>query len=112
MSTAKPTPLSSWQQAAAGPATLAQVMLDVEQEAAAGGVERLKPLPTGFSPLDDILNGGLHVGELLMIGGPFGVGKTIWALQAARNVVRSDPNAAAMYVCYEHDRAHLLSRLL
>ena len=112
MSAATSTPLSSWQQAAAGPATLAQVMLDVEQEAAAGGVERLQPLPTGFSPLDDILNGGLHAGELLVIGGPFGVGKTIWALQAARNLVRSDPGAAAMYVCYEHDRAHLLPRLL
>jgi replicative DNA helicase len=112
MPTVNSSPLSSWQQAATGPATLAQVMQEVEQEAAAGGAGRLVPLPTGFSPLDDILNGGLHAGELLVVGGPFGVGKTIWALQAARNLVRGDPDAAAMYVCYEHDRSHLLSRLL
>jgi replicative DNA helicase len=40
------------------------------------------------------------------------VGKTIFALQVARNVVCRDEETAALYVCYEHDRAHLLSRLL
>ena len=69
-------------------------------------------MPTGFTPLDDILNGGLRPGELLVIGGPFGVGKTIWGLQVARNAVLADPNNWAMYICYEHDRAHLMSRLL
>ena len=95
-----------------GPASLAEVMQEVEEQAASGETERLRPIATGFSPLDDILNGGIRAGELLVIGGPFGVGKTIWGLQAARNVVRNDPDAAAMYICYEHDRSHLLSRLL
>lgn len=112
MPTDRPVSLSAWQQAATGPATLAQVMAEVEQEGAAGGAERLRPTPTGFTPLDDILSGGLRPGELLIIGGPFGVGKTIWGLQVARNVVRNDPNAAALYICYEHDRGHLLQRLL
>ncbi len=97
---------------AVGPASLAEVMAQVEAEYASGDLEHLRPMPTGFSPLDDVLNGGLHAGELLIIGGPFGVGKTIWGLQVARNVVRADPKAAAMYICYEHDREHLLSRLL
>jgi replicative DNA helicase len=95
-----------------GPATLSQVMAEVEEQAARGEVERLRPMATGFNPLDDILNGGLRPGELLMIGGPFGVGKTIWGLQVARNTVLADPNNWAMYVCYEHDRPHLMSRLM
>ena len=104
--------LAPWELAATGPATLAQVLEEVEAQAASGDTSRLRPLPTGFTPLDEILNGGLRPTELLMIGGPFGVGKTIWGLQAARNLVRTDPEAAAIYVCYEHDRGHLLSRLL
>ena len=41
---------------------------------------------TGFSPLDDLLNGGLRPGELMIVGGAAGVGKTIFGLQLARNV--------------------------
>ena len=101
-----------WQLEATGPATLAQVMEEVEWQAASGDVSRLQPLPTGFEPLDDVLNGGLRPGDLMAVGGPFGVGKTIFGLQVARNVARSDEHAAAIYVCYEHDRAHLMWRLL
>ena len=95
-----------------GPATLGQVMDEMEAQAASGEAERLHPMATGFTPLDDILNGGLRPGELLVIGGPFGVGKTIWGLQVARNAVCAGPRNAAIYICYEHDRTHLLSRLL
>ncbi|MBN1921698.1 MAG: helicase DnaB [Anaerolineae bacterium] len=102
----------TWQQEAPGPATVTEVMADVEARLVNGDASRLLPLPTGFSPLDEILNGGLRPGELLVIGGPFGVGKTIFGLQVARNVAASDPSSYAIYVCYEHDRTHLLSRLL
>jgi len=102
----------SWQLEATGPATLAQVMEEVEEQVARGDVAHLRPLATGFDPLDDILNGGLRRGELLVIGGPFGVGKTIWGLQVARNVVHSDEGNVAVYICYEHDRMHLMSRLM
>jgi len=95
-----------------GPASLAEVMQEVETLEQNGRGERMRPIPTGFTPLDDILNGGIRAGELLMIGGAFGVGKTIWALQVARNAVLSDPGVRALYICYEHDRPHLLSRLL
>ncbi len=102
----------AWQQEAPGPATVAEVMADVAAQLANGDAKRLLPLATGFSPLDEILNGGLRPGELLVMGGPFGVGKTIFGLQVARNVAASDPGNRAIYVCYEHDRMHLLSRLL
>jgi replicative DNA helicase len=101
-----------WQPEAAGPATLAQVMEQEEQRVARGETTRLRPLPTGFQPLDEVLNGGLRPGELLVIGGPVGVGKTIWGLQVARNAVYADDNAVALYVSFEHDREHLLQRLL
>jgi len=113
---AEPTPTGKkegwWELEAVGPATLAQVMEEVEQQVARGDVARFQPLATGFDPLDDVLNGGLRRGELMIVGGPYGVGKTIFALQVARNVVRSDERNSAIYVCYEHDRAHLMSRLL
>lgn len=102
----------TWRLQATGPIALADVMEHEEQLVARGEVTRLRPLPTGFDPLDEVLNGGLRPGELLVIGGPFGVGKTIWGLQVARNAVWADEGAVAIYVCYEHDREHLLQRLL
>ena len=96
--------MNPWQREATGPLTLAEVMEEVNRQGESGKAERLRPMPTGFTPLDDMLNGGLRPGELLMIGGAFGVGKTIWGLQVARNVVCADPENRAMYVCYEHDR--------
>ncbi|MEN6478178.1 MAG: DnaB-like helicase C-terminal domain-containing protein [Anaerolineales bacterium] len=70
------------------------------------------PLPTGFLPLDEVIGGGLRAGELVVLGGPTGVGKTILALQMARNVALADSGAHALYICYEHEPEHLLSRLL
>jgi replicative DNA helicase len=95
-----------------GESTLADVMAAVSDMAARGQVGYLQPAPTGFSPLDDVLNGGMRPGDLFVVGGPSGVGKTIFSLQAARNMVANDPDAHAMYICYEHDRTHLMMRLL
>jgi replicative DNA helicase len=104
--------MQSWELEASGPATLAEVMEEVEERVARGDIGHLRPLGTGFEPLDEVLNGGLRTGELLIIGGPFGVGKTIFGLQVARNVVLSSEDNGAIYVCYEHDRPHLMSRLM
>src|SRR5688572_15358599 len=79
-----------------GAASLAEVMAQAEVDVAEGATSRYRPLSTGFVPLDDVLNGGLRPGELLIVGGPFGVGKTIFGLQVARNVVRSLDQASAM----------------
>ena len=70
------------------------------------------PLPTGFLPLDEVIGGGLRSGELVVLGGPSGVGKTIFSLQVARNVAASDSGAHALYICYEHEPEHLISRLI
>ena len=91
---------------------LAQVMDNVEKQVASGDVARFRPLAMGFDPLDQVLDGGLRSGELMVIGGAFGVGKTIFGLQVARNVARSKNKSAAIYICYEHDRTHLMSRLM
>jgi replicative DNA helicase len=65
---------------------------------------------TGFVPLDDVLGGGVRPGELLLVGGKPAVGKTIACLQWARTMARR--GVVAVYLCFEHDRATLLARLL
>jgi len=87
-------------------------MVEAERQASRGHTARYRPLPTGFDPLDDVLNGGIRPGELVVIGGPFGVGKTIFGLQLARNALCLDDSIAAVYVSYEHDRVHMMSRLM
>ena len=95
-----------------GASTLADVMATADEQVARGDIDHFRAFPTGFSPLDDVLNGGLRPGDLFVLGGPSGVGKTIFSLQMARNVALMQRNANVMYVCYEHDRWHLLMRLL
>ena len=96
--------------------SLAESLERIEFETAAPERGLQLPLPLGFSPLDDLLNGGLRPGELMIIGGAAGVGKTIFGLQLARNVALrqavSGTQGGAMYVCFEHDQAHLTMRLL
>jgi len=95
-----------------GASTLAEVMVAADEQVARGDIGYLQVLPTGFSPLDDVLNGGLRPGELLVLGGPSGVGKTVFALQVARNVALHNRDAEVMYIGYEHDRWHIMMRLL
>jgi replicative DNA helicase len=61
-------------------------------------------------PLDDVLGSGVRPGELLLVGGKPAVGKTIACLQWARSMARN--GVVAVYLCYEHDSATLLARLL
>jgi replicative DNA helicase len=78
--------------------------LDLGQSAAA------RVWPTGFSPLDTYLNGGLRSGELTLLGGPQGLGKTTLALQVLRNAVSA--GECAVYFSFEHDAVLVLERLL
>jgi replicative DNA helicase len=68
------------------------------------------PAATGFSPLDEILGGGMAQGDLLLVGGRPGQGKTVATLQWARSLTAS--GAVAIFACYEHDELALVSRLL
>ena len=45
-------------------------------------------VPSGFSVLDRALDGGFRSGELVLLGGPQGLGKTTMVMQMVRNVVR------------------------
>jgi replicative DNA helicase len=65
---------------------------------------------TGLSPLDLHLGGGFHAGDLVLLAGAQGVGKTATALQIARNVAAAGGRAAL--VSYEHGPAALAERLL
>ncbi len=70
----------------------------------------MNPIPTGFEPLDSVLNGGFLPGEVILLGAQPGQGKTICALQWARNMAMAGRRAT--YACFEHDEATLLNRLL
>jgi len=69
------------------------------------------PIPTGFAELDEILGGGLHPENLMLVGGSPGTGKTIFALQVARNIAAMH-DALACVVCFEHSEGQLYQRLL
>ncbi|MGH3330156.1 MAG: DnaB-like helicase C-terminal domain-containing protein [Nocardioidaceae bacterium] len=65
---------------------------------------------TGFDVLDKSLAGGFRSGDLVLLGGPQGLGKTTWALQVARHVARS--GRSVVYFSFEHDPQTLLIRLV
>jgi replicative DNA helicase len=65
---------------------------------------------TGFDPLDDVLAGGIRQGEVMLLGGKPGVGKTIACLQWARTMAQN--GIVALYLSFEHDDITLLTRLL
>ncbi len=70
----------------------------------------IAPAPTGFHPLDMTLDGGFLPGELVLLGGQPAVGKTLSALQWARNIAREQ--RPVVFACFEHDEHSLLGRLL
>jgi len=78
-----------------------------------GGVSDVAPhhvIGTGFEPLDAALDGGLRTGDLILVGGLPGIGKTVATLQWARHIAAG--GFPVVYACYEHDEASLFSRLL
>ncbi len=96
------------------PHTLLEVSIEFDAHIKAGKLAGYKPIATGFQPLDSYLGGGLVPESLMLIGGPPGVGKTIFVLQAARNIAAAskDYKTAACVVCFEHSEVYLYHRLL
>ncbi len=90
--------------------SLSQVMQEADTLLAAGRRATAWAWPTGFGLLDTYLGGGIRAGELCLLGGPQGLGKTTFALQIARNVARSGGSCAML--SYEHDATTLLERLV
>ena len=65
---------------------------------------------SGFPALDTALTGGFRSGELVLLGGPAGHGKTTIGLQFARNAVAA--GQTALVLSYEHESHTLLERLI
>lgn len=93
------------------PRTLAQVLNEANEQVVSGDLSTYIPVPTGFDPLDGAIGGGLRRGELVLLGGAQGIGKTICALQMARNIARSG-NIYTFFLSYEHTETHLMHRLM
>jgi hypothetical protein len=65
---------------------------------------------TGLAKLDDLLDGGVRPGELILLGARPGVGKTAWMLQLSR--VMAHAGHGVLVVTREMTRAALTRRLL
>ncbi|GAC1440573.1 MAG: hypothetical protein NVS3B26_10130 [Mycobacteriales bacterium] len=89
---------------------LSEVLQEAEQAVRGGQGYAVRTWPTGFDPLDTYLGGGVRAGELILLGGAQGLGKTTFALQMARNIAVAGGNAT--YLCFEHGEQEILERLL
>ncbi len=87
------------------------LLTSLNDRVATGTIEELVPMQTGFTPLDKTLGGGLRPGELTLIGGAQGTGKTTMAMQMARNMAASG-QSTVLYVCFEHSEEYLIQRLI
>lgn len=88
---------------------LSEVLARTDEVLAAGGAAATAPCPTGFPLLDTVLSGGLRDGELSLLAGAQGLGKTTFALQVARYAAGTGRHV--LYVSYEHDAINVLERL-
>ena len=87
------------------------VMRNIDERVRAGDLAEFHPITTGFTELDASISGGLRAGQLAILSGPAGVGKTSLMLQIARNIASSG-QASCLFVCYEHETAYLTQRLI
>ena len=99
------------QPASLHPRSAVEVLTGLSDKVSHGAVAEYQPIPLGLSPLDRTLGGGIRSGELMLIGGAQGTGKTTMALQIARNIAQSG-QANVLYICFEHDEEYLLNRLM
>ena len=76
----------------------------------AGSHAAARVWPSGFDLLDSHLGGGFRSGELILLSGPQGLGKTTWSLQVARNIALS--GRSVLIFSFEHDPQTLLIRLI
>ena len=81
---------------------------EIEAVGASGGM--MTGVPTGFSDLDRLLN-GLHAGQLIIVAGRPGLGKSTVSMDFARNAaIRS--NCASAIFSLEMSKIEMVMRLL
>ncbi|MEP7356923.1 MAG: hypothetical protein ABI847_06755, partial [Anaerolineales bacterium] len=83
------------------PQNLWETVQAFNQRLRSGNLENYRPAPLGFPQLDECLGGGLRAEDLCLVGGMQNVGKTIFALQVARNLAAAG-DVLPIMVCYEH----------
>ena len=89
---------------------LSEVLAGADAKLAQGRNAGARVWPTGFDLLDTYLGGGVRSGELVLLGGPQGLGKTTFALQLLRHVAAS--GESCVYFSYEHDPSTVLERMI
>lgn len=90
--------------------SMAEVLGDADASLRQGRPPAAAVWPTGFDALDRALAGGLRSGELVLVAGAQGQGKTTFTVQALRTAVREGKHAVLF--SYEHESNSLLERLL
>lgn len=93
------------------PRDLWETLQGFNQRLRSGNLENYRPAPLGFPQIDECLGGGLRAEDLALVGGMQNVGKTIFALQVARNLA-VEGKVLPIVVCYEHGPETLLHRLI
>jgi replicative DNA helicase len=89
---------------------LNDVLDQADYRVKAGAHSASRVWPTGFMPLDEHLSGGFRSGDLVLLGGAQGLGKTTLMMQVARNIARA--GRAVLVFSYEHDQQTSLIRLV
>jgi len=89
---------------------ISDVLAEANERLSVGESAAAKVWPTGFPMLDTYLAGGLRSGELTLLGGPQGLGKTSFVLQMLRHIVST--GGVGVYFSYEHDAPTVLQRLV
>lgn len=89
---------------------ISDVLAEADERLSKGESAAAKVWPTGFPLLDMYLAGGLRSGELTLLGGPQGLGKTSLVLQMLRHTVST--GGVGVYFSFEHDAPTILQRLV
>lgn len=94
-----------------GPSDLSEAVYAVLERLE--GEQQTEPaLPTGFPVLDDALAGGLHAGELVLIGARPSVGKSTLASNLLVNALTARPDAAAYVASLEMTRDSIARNMI
>lgn len=86
------------------------VLNETDDRLKAGQAAGAKVWLSGFAALDKALAGGFRSGELVLLGGGQGLGKTTFALQVMRNLTST--GHSAVYFSFDHDNHTLIERLI
>jgi replicative DNA helicase len=90
--------------------SVSDVLVDTDARLKVGQAAGAKLWLTGFGALDKALSGGFRSGELVLLGGAQGTGKTTFALQVMLNLTTTGHNA--VYFSFDHDNHTLIERLI